>query len=61
MGNILKRWLTVEDFTNEFGMSKDTQVKKRASGVLPYSKLGGFIYYDRYKIDKLLEEHHIGA
>jgi len=55
----MKRWLSPDDFEEEFGMSKSTQSKKRSCGKLPYSKFGGFVRYDRFKIDKLLEEHDI--
>ena len=54
-----KRWLSPDEFFEEFGMSKSTQEKKRMNRELPYSKFGGMIKYDRLKIDELLEEHHV--
>jgi len=56
---ILKRWLTPDDFEQEFGMSKETQAKKRSAGDLPYSKIGRFIFYDRNKLDILLEKNNV--
>ena len=55
----MKRWLDPDEFEQEFNMSKSTQSKKRSSGKLPYSKFGGFVRYDRLKIDRLFEEHDI--
>ncbi len=52
-----KRWLSPDEFADEFNMSKSTQSKKRSQGKLPFSKFGGFVRYDRLKIDKLFEEH----
>lgn len=56
-----KRWLTIKDFEEEFGVASSTQAKMRRDKVLPYSKLGGFVFYDRNAIDKVLENHTIGA
>lgn len=54
-----KRWLRPSDLENEFGISKSTQAKKRSKKLLPYSKWGGIVLYDRYKIDEMFEEHSI--
>jgi hypothetical protein len=58
---MFKRWLTIKDFEEEFGVASSTQAKMRKEKVLPYSKLGGFVFYDRHLIDKVLEDHTIGA
>ena len=55
----MKRWLQPNDLASEFGISKPTQAKMRKEGVLPYSKLGGFVFYDRHLIDKMLEQHSV--
>lgn len=51
-----KRWLRPDEFAEEFGIAIETQKKMRSRGDIPYSKRGGFIYYDRLKIDKWLED-----
>ncbi len=53
-----KRWLSPDEFYEEFGISKSTQAKYRMNNKLPYTKFGGFVKYDREKIDELFEEHH---
>ncbi len=53
----LKRWLNVKEFENEFGIASSTQAKWRKEKKLPYSKMGGFVFYDRNLIDKMFENH----
>ncbi len=53
-----KRWLSPDEFEEEFGMSKSTQAKYRMDRKLPYVKFGGFVKYDRKKINELFEAHH---
>jgi predicted DNA-binding transcriptional regulator AlpA len=54
-----KRWLSPEELESEFGISMSTQAKMRMSGKIPFSKIGGFVRYDRRKIDKWFEKHEI--
>jgi len=56
-----KKWLTPSDFELEFAIPIGTQAKKRSVGKLPYSKFGGFIFYNRSKINQLLEEHDMSS
>jgi len=58
---MLKRWINTEEFENEFRIKQSTQRKMRREGVLAYSKIGGFVFYDRNLIDKLLEDHNVNA
>ena len=53
-----KRWLSPDEFYEEFGISKSTQSKYRMANKLPFTKFGNFVRYDRKKIDELFEEHH---
>lgn len=53
------RWMNQEELEAEFGITVSTQSLKRKKKELPFSKLGGFIYYDRIKIDELLENHAV--
>jgi len=57
-----KRWLSPSEVEAEFGFSKSFQAKARMSSsksTLPFSKVGKFIRYDRFKIDAWLEDHAI--
>jgi len=55
-----KRWLTPQEFEDEFAICVETQKKMRSARSIPYSKIGRkFIRYDRYKIDQWLEEHEV--
>ena len=60
--NLEKRWLSPSELEVEYGFSKSTQAKMRMatnSSTLPFSKIGKYIRYDRYEIDKWLEEHQV--
>ena len=54
-----KRWLSPVDMEEEFGISKSAQAKMRMQRMIPFSKVGNFIRYDRNEIDKWLERHAI--
>lgn len=53
------RWVTPKQLEEMFAIKQKTQAKKRIRGELPYSKLGGFVYYDLEKIYALLENHAV--
>ena len=62
IGTSQKRWLTPADMEAEYGFSRSTQAKMRMasnSSTIPFSKIGKYIRYDRYAIDKWLEEHQV--
>jgi len=61
-----KRWLNIEELTNEYGFSKSTQYQLRKSRQIPFSQIkassssnknNGSVRYDRLLIDKWLEEN----
>ena len=58
-----KRWMSPEELALEYGFSKSTQAKMRMannSSTIPFSKIGGkYIRYDRFAIDKWLEDHSV--
>jgi len=54
-----KRWLNTQDFAEEFKIQISTQAKLRKQKILPYSKIGGFIFYDRILIDRQFEKHNV--
>jgi len=63
-GNTMKKqeyieWLTPQDLENQLGIKKSTQAKLRMKRLLPFSKFGKFIFYDRNEIDKYLMSHKI--
>lgn len=51
------RWISPKQFFEEFDIALSTQAKMRKNKVLPFSKIGGFVFYDREKINKVFEEH----
>ena len=63
-----KKWLSPDEFFEEFGIPKDTQSKFRMlknrvdkdgnkkDGILPFSKINGHIRYKRVEIEQWLEK-----
>lgn len=54
-----KRWLNPEGLEEELVITTSTQAKMRMKKMIPYSKVGKFIRYDRLKINEWLEKHDI--
>ena len=50
-------WLDPKNFEEIFGIKKSTQAKMRMKRLLPFSKFGKFIYYDRAEMDEHLKNH----
>lgn len=48
-----------EDLKKIFGLSNNTIIKYRQTGVLPFTKLGDIFLYDSSKIDKILQGNEI--
>lgn len=46
-----------EDLKRIFGLSSNTIIKYRQTGVLPYTKLGDIFLYETEKIDNILREN----
>ena len=46
-----------EDLKKMFGLSNNTIIKYRQTGILPYTKLGDIFLYDSRKIDKILKSN----
>ena len=53
----LKRWLTIEDVEREYNFNSNTQARMRRFKLIPFSKVGKKIRYDRLALDKWLEEN----
>jgi len=49
-----KRWLKSYEVKKLLGISTGTLQQLRANKILPYSKIGGIIYYDLNEINKVL-------
>ena len=54
-----KEWLSPLELDGVFDIKLSTQVKMRASGTLPYSKIGKFVRYNRKKIIDILESSEV--
>lgn len=46
-----------EDLKKLFGLSNNTIIKYRQTGILPYTKLGDIYLYEANKIEKILNEN----
>ena len=58
-GHQQKKWLKSNGVRELLGISPGTLQNLRINGTLPYSKIGGVIYYDYQEIAKLLEQNSI--
>lgn len=54
-----REWINTKQLSEEFGMSEAVQAKYRSKKQIPYSKVGGFIFYKREKIYQWLEKHSV--
>ena len=52
-----EKWINSDALFQEFGIAKSTQAKYRSEKSIPYTKIGGFIFYSREKIYAWLEKH----
>ncbi len=53
------RYYRNEDLKRIFGLSNNTIIKYRQTGVLPYTKLGDIFLYDSSTIDRILRDNEI--
>ncbi len=53
-----KPWMTNREAQAFYGLSKSTLQRYRNSGKLPFSKIGGRVYYKRSDIEILLETNY---
>lgn len=54
-----KKWLKSNEVRELLGVSPGTLQNLRINGTLPYTKLGGLIFYDAQEIQRVLEENRI--
>lgn len=50
-------WLDPKKLEAEFGIAESTQARYRSEKKIPYSKIGGFVFYSRAKIHEWLESN----
>ena len=53
-GNPGKRWLKTEEVKKLLGASTGTLTTLRVNGTLPYTRIGGILYYDAHDIENML-------
>lgn len=52
-----KKWLKSPEVMDFLGISPGTLQNLRVNGTLPYTKIGGVLYYDYQEIMKVLEKN----
>jgi hypothetical protein len=58
-GVVTKKWLKSPEVRDLLSISPGTLQNLRINGTLPYSKVGGLIYYDYEEILKVIEDNRI--
>ena len=58
-GHITKRWMKSPEVRGFLGISSGTLQNLRINGTLPYTKVGGVIYYDYEEIMGVMEKNKI--
>ncbi|AWG23691.1 DNA-binding protein [Flavobacterium faecale] len=54
--NNFPKYYRNEDLKNIFGLSSNTIIKYRQTGILPFTKMGDIFLYDAAKIERSLKE-----
>ena len=54
-----KQYYRNQDLKKIFGLSNNTIIKYRETGILPYTKLGDIFLYDIKVIDKILNSNKV--
>ncbi|SHI47488.1 Helix-turn-helix domain-containing protein [Mesonia phycicola] len=54
-----KKWLRSKEVRELLGISPGTLQNLRINGTLPYTKIGGVLYYDEEEINAVLEKNRI--
>ena len=58
-GHPAKKWLKSPEVRELLGISPGTLQNLRINGTLPYTKIGGVLYYDYQEIIEVLEKNRI--
>lgn len=56
---VLIRWMQPCHIEQELGFSEANQAQMRMKKRIPFVKVGGYVLYDRKKIDAWLEKHEV--
>ncbi|SEN04621.1 Helix-turn-helix domain-containing protein [Mucilaginibacter gossypiicola] len=56
-GQPTKKWLKTHEVRKLLGVSITTLLTLRINGILPYSKIGGCLYFDYEDILKVMDQH----
>jgi len=54
---IVRKWLKSSEVRKLLPVSAGTLQNLRVNGTLPFTKIGGVIFYDHDDIKKMIEEH----
>ena len=54
-----KKWLKSNEVRELLGISPGTLQNLRINGTLPYTKVGGVLYYDQQEIMEVLERNRV--
>lgn len=54
-----KKYYRNQDLKKNFGLSNNTIIKYRETGLLPYTKLGDIYLYEIEKIEKILTSNQV--
>lgn len=52
-----KKWLKSHQVQRLLGVSPGTLQNLRINGTIPYSKVGGVLFYNKYDIERILDEN----
>lgn len=58
-GHSIKKWMKSPEVRELLGISPGTLQNLRINGTLPYTKIGGVLYYDYQEILKVLENNRV--
>tara|TARA_R110000868_G_scaffold410694_1_gene699934 strand:+ start:2464 stop:2697 length:234 start_codon:yes stop_codon:yes gene_type:complete len=58
-GQVSKKWLKSPEVRELLGISPGTLQNLRINGTLPYTKVGGVLYYDYSEIMQVLEKNRV--
>ncbi len=56
-GIVPKKWLRSQEVKDLLGISQGTLQNLRINGTMPYTRIGGVLYYDYEEIMQLLENN----
>ncbi|RIV31515.1 DNA-binding protein [Flagellimonas lutimaris] len=58
-GQSAKKWLKSNEVRELLGISPGTLQNLRINGTLPYTRIGGILYYDQREIMEVLERNKV--